>query len=174
MPCRCNVPINSLKSTERLNCLRASPMLAGLIVSKPSNSPLQPLRAASSSNSVSCASKTVDRPNHCTFSGISAVNSSRAYSRLAIRFRSTNRIFFCPTRRISSMTQPTGFCKCLRPQAVGATQNSQLCEQDRVASNTAWVRKCRASNSSRRAKGMSRWSEKLGACAYRACRRPCA
>ena len=58
-----------------------------------------------------------------------------------------------PTRRISSTTWPTGFWNCLRPHAVGTTQNSQSCAQARVASNAAWVRKCRLSSSSRRGKG---------------------
>ena len=58
-----------------------------------------------------------------------------------------------PTRRMSSTTWPTGFWNCLRPQAVGTTQNSQSCAQARVASNTAWVRKCRPSSRSRRANG---------------------
>jgi hypothetical protein len=45
-----------------------------------------------------------------------------------------------PNCRMSATTSSTGFCNCLRPQAAGATQNSQSWAQERVASNTACVR----------------------------------
>ena len=41
---------------------------------------------------------------------------------------------------MSATTSSTGFWYCLRPQAVGATQNSQSWAQERVASKTALVR----------------------------------
>jgi hypothetical protein len=69
-----------------------------------------------------------------------AVNRRAAYSRSAIRFKSTKISLRDRFWRISSITSSTGFWKGFVPQAAGTTQKSQRWTQPRVASKTSSVR----------------------------------